>query len=80
MISNNTKSLYVIVKRGKENWFLYTIEQRPFGKRIEWTSNPNSALIFSSEEAIQTFKTKNLENVAVDIYKLRERTISTDKK
>ncbi len=64
---NLIKQKYVIVKDGMTDWFLYTVEQCSFGKRIEWTHNCKEALIFTSEEKVESFKERMLENVLVTI-------------
>jgi len=61
------KQNYVISKEGMADWFLYTVEKCSFGKRIEWTRNRKEALIFTSEEKVESFKERMLENVTVSI-------------
>ncbi len=68
-----TRQAYAITKNGMVSWFLYTVENCSFGKRIKWTQNPKTALIFSSEEAIEVFKEKVLQNVPVGIHRFSKR-------
>ncbi len=49
------------------DWFLYTVEQCSYGKRIEWTHDRKEALIFTSEEKVESFKERMLGNVLVTI-------------
>ena len=67
--TDRKNTYYVITRHGMERWYLYSVEQCSFGKRIEWTPEFKSALVFSSEKAVETFKHKNLSNVAVDIHR-----------
>lgn len=68
------KFYYIIAKHMMEHWYLYTVEQCSFGKKIVWTPELTSSLIFSTERAVETFKFKNLQNVAVDIHRIQKRT------
>jgi len=70
---------YVIAKHGMEQWYLYSVEQCSFGKRILWTRTLKSALIFSSEKAVETFKSKSLQNVSVDIHRFFKGMLSFTK-
>jgi len=58
---------YVIVKYGMDNQYLYSVEQCSFGKRLLRTTDVELALLFSSELAADTFKSKNLPNIPVNI-------------
>lgn len=58
---------YVITKYGMDNQYLYSVEQCSFGKRLSWTTDVELALLFTSEPAADTFKTKNLPNVTVNV-------------
>lgn len=64
-----TVSAYVITKFGMDDWFLYTVEQCSFGKRIMWTKNHKNTIIFTSEEKVKSFKAQVLKNVPVCIHK-----------
>ena len=66
-----------MTKRGMGHWFLYSVEQCSYGKRIEWTMDFNSALIFTSEEFVETFKSQNLPNVPVDIHRFPKEKFKT---
>jgi hypothetical protein len=80
MFTEERKDLYyVISKAGKDGWYLYTAEQCSFGKRLLWTSDLKSALIFSSEEAIESFKSNGLRNLNVNIYRFLKSTLDTSK-
>jgi len=80
MFTEKHKDLYyVIAKAGIDGWYLYTAEQCSFGKRLLWTSNLKSALIFSSEEAIELFKSKDLYNLNVNIYRFLKSTLNASK-
>ncbi len=63
----STNNEYVISKIGMDSWFLYTVEECSFGKRITWTKNYDFALIFTSEEKVEAFKERVLEKVSVSI-------------
>lgn len=67
---NTINYVYFIAKQGMFDWFLYTVEQCSFGKRIVWTKDIKKALVFSSEKRAEIFKTKVLENVQVCIHKI----------
>jgi len=58
---------YVITKYGMDDKYLYSVEQCSFGKRMLWTTDVEIALLFSSETAADTFKSKNLPNIPVNI-------------
>jgi len=61
---------YIICKNKMERWYLYSVEQCSFGKRMVWTLELTNALIFTSENAVETFKSKNLQNILVDIHRI----------
>jgi len=61
---------FVITKQGMSDWYLYTVEQLSFCKRISWTKNIKDALLFTSEEKVESFKSKVLEKVPVSIHKV----------
>jgi len=58
---------FVISKHGMDSWFLYTVEECTFGKRITWTQNYKNSLIFTSEEKVENFKERVLEKISVNI-------------
>ncbi len=70
MLPNKSpNSEYVISKKGMDTWFLYTVEECSYGKRITWTKNYKLALIFTSEEKVESFKERVLHKVTVSINK-----------
>lgn len=78
MSESERKDLYyVITNRDLNAWYLYSVEQCSFGKRLLWTSNLKSALIFSSEEAIESFMSHDLPNLGVSVYRFLRSKIST---
>lgn len=64
---NREKIFYVITKYGMDNQYLYSVEQCSFGKQFSWTTDVELALLFSSESAADTFKSKNLPNIPINI-------------
>jgi len=60
---------YIITKIGKEEWFFYSSEELSYGIRILWTSNLKNALVFTTMEKAETFKSKYLNNANVNIRK-----------
>jgi len=61
---------YTIKNAKNPNWYLYSVEQCSYGKRIEWTSNKKDALIFETELSINTYIKKVIPNVVVIVFKL----------
>lgn len=65
--------LYVIAKRGMLDWFLYSVEECSFGKRIKWTRNLDDTIMFTNEAYAETFKEKVLSNVPVYLRKFPQK-------
>lgn len=59
---------YVFVKEEiAPVWFLYTVEELSYGRRVTWTRDVRKALIFSTEVAIETFEEMYLKGLPVRI-------------
>lgn len=70
--------VFVITKSGMDSkWYLYTVEQVSFGKRISWTKNYNDALMFTSEEKVESFKSKMLGKIPITIHKVLQSALKT---
>lgn len=66
--------LYAIAKRGMLDWFLYSVEDGSFGKRIKWTRNLDDTIIFTNEAYAETFIEKVLGNIPVCLRKLPKKS------
>lgn len=52
-----------------DGWYLYSVEECSYGKRILWTKNFENTIVFSSEEKVETFKEKVLTHAAVNVHR-----------
>lgn len=64
------KFTFYISKSNMDEWYLYSVEECSYGKRILWTQNFEKTIVFSSEEKVETFKEKVLQNANVNIHRV----------
>jgi len=68
-MSEEKEYTFYISKATMDDWYLYSVEDCSYGKRILWTRNFDNTIVFSSEEKVETFKEKVLKHVPVNIHR-----------
>lgn len=67
-LKNSKEYTFVISKMGMDDWFLYAVGTHSYGKRIEWTHQISDALVFTTEQRLESFREKVLKNIPVVIH------------
>lgn len=65
-----TEMTFYLSKSDMDGWYLYSVEDCSFGKKILWTRKIENTILFSSEERVETFKEKVLNHVPVNIHRV----------
>jgi len=61
---------FYISKINMDDWYLYSVEDCSFGKKILWTQKFENTIVFSSEEKVETFKEKVLNHIPINIHRV----------
>ena len=65
------KTQFIISNVNYDDWFLYSVEDCKFGKRMEWTKDIELALKFDTSDKVESFIELVVEDIPVNIKEIQ---------